>query len=53
MTPLPNPWIPPPSRFVLDVEAFVAAIDPPGEPEPDRVTATELEPVVEVLTAYR
>lgn len=48
---LPNPFLPPPSRFVLDEAAFMAAIetdDPPPE-----LSAIELVPLVEVLTAYR
>jgi hypothetical protein len=58
MTPLPeNPWMPPPPReFVLDESAFLEAIEPAplflSDPSPEYLTAAELMPLVEVLTAY-
>lgn len=55
---LPNPFVPEGATpFVLDVEAFMAAIEPAPlflrDPSPEFLTAGELAPIVEVLTAYR
>ena len=58
MTNLPNPFLPPSSQFVLDEDAFLAALgDPPpiflADPSPDYLTATDLLPIVELLTEFR
>lgn len=57
MTALPNPFMPPPpTEFVLDVAAFMEAIEPApaflSDPSPEYLTAAELVPIVELLTAY-
>jgi hypothetical protein len=59
MNNLPNPWIDPAlvdHRFVLDVDAFVAAIEQPplflSDPSPEYLRAAQIMPVLEVLAAY-
>ena len=57
MTELPNPFLPPPPRFVLDEQLFMAALgDPPPifltAPSEEYLSAIELLPIVELLTAY-
>ena len=56
MTHLPNPFIEP-SKFVLDEQLFMAALgDPPPifltAPSEEYLSAIELLPIVELLTAY-
>lgn len=57
-TPLPiSPFITEPHRrFVLDEEAFAAAIEPAPkflrDPSPSYMTAVELMPIVEVLVQH-
>lgn len=53
----PSPFITEPdNRFVLDVEAFMEAIEPApsflSEPSPEYLRAAELMPVLKVLSAY-
>ncbi|HEX7881938.1 MAG TPA: hypothetical protein VF499_04280 [Afipia sp.] len=58
MTQLPlSPFITEPdSRFVLDVDAFMAAIEPApkflSDPSPEYLRAAEIVPVLKVLAAY-
>ena len=57
MTEIPNPWILP-SRFILDEQLFMAALgDPPPifltAPSEEYLSAVELMPIVEILTAHR
>jgi hypothetical protein len=55
MTTLPNPWIVD-SRFILDEQKFMAAIDPPpaflSAPSNDYLEATQLRPIVETLAEF-
>lgn len=57
MPELPNPFITAPAPFTLDVDAFMEAIEPAplfiSDPSPEYMTALDLMPIVEVLTAYR
>lgn len=58
MTNLPiSPFITEPdSRFVLDVDAFIAAIEPApaflSDPSPEYLRAAELMPVLAVLARH-
>lgn len=53
----PSPFVTEPDRrFVLDVDAFMAEIEPApkflSDPSPDYLRATEIVPVLKVLAAY-
>lgn len=53
----PSPFITDPDRrFVLDEDAFMAAVDPMPvflrDPSPEYLTAADLAPITELLTAY-
>lgn len=52
MTSLPlSPFITDPdNRFVLDEEAFMAAIEP--EPAEEYLAAPQIQPIIEVLSEY-
>lgn len=57
MTPLPeSPFLSQSSEFVLDVQSFWEAIEPAplflSDPSSEYLTAAELMPLVEILTAY-
>lgn len=57
MADLPNPFIlDPDNRFVLDEDAFMAAIEPPpaflGAPSREFLRATEILPICETLGPY-
>jgi hypothetical protein len=57
MAALPNPFIlEPDQRFSLDIDAFIAAIDPPPvflqAPRPEYLRAAEIMPIVELIGTY-
>lgn len=57
-TPLPlSPFVTEPdARFVLDVDAFLAEIEPApaflSNPAPDFLRATDLMPIVEIIRGH-
>jgi hypothetical protein len=57
MATLPNPFVlDPGDRFVLDEQAFMAAIEPPpaflAAPRPEYLRAVEIMPIIQVLAPF-